>query len=397
MTWQVKKLGEVCTIVNGGTPKSGVSNYWDGIHQWITPSEMGRRITPYVANTERTITDAGMQNSSARLLPKFSVILSSRAPIGHLVINTEPMATNQGCKGLVPNHQLNHKFLFYYLSNSVQLLNDLGTGATFKEISGGKLKEVSIPFPPLPEQERIVSVLDEAFDGIATAKTNTEKNFKKARELFDAFLDAKFRSRSEGWIDTPLNEICERVSVGHVGPTSNFYCEQSIGIPFLRSQNVRRGHLDLDGVQYVTQDFHKKLRKSQLRPRDLLFVRVGANRGDCCSVPDGIGEINCANIVFARPALAVNVLFLERFCDSIHGRRQLLGMTTGSAQGVINTSSVAELIIPLPSLQEQDLIVNEIDEFFTESIRLETIYRQKIAALDELKKALLHKAFAGEL
>ena len=150
--WQTKTLGDVCEAMNGGTPKTGVAEYWDGSHLWITPAEMGRRITPYVGDTERKTTDLGLRDSSARMLPSNSVILSSRAPIGHLVINTEPMATNQGCKGLIPVNQLQHKFLYYYLSSIVDLLNSLGTGATFKELSGGKLKDVTIPVPPISEQ-----------------------------------------------------------------------------------------------------------------------------------------------------------------------------------------------------------------------------------------------------
>src|SRR5687768_17527578 len=114
--WPKRPIGAICEVVNGGTPKTGVAEYWGGEHRWITPAEMGKRMTPYVGVTERTLTALGMANSSARLLPPYSVILSSRAPIGHLVINTEPMATNQGCKGLVPAKALHHKFLYYYLS-----------------------------------------------------------------------------------------------------------------------------------------------------------------------------------------------------------------------------------------------------------------------------------------
>ena len=104
---------------------------------------------------ERRLTDAGL--NAANLLPPYSVILSSRAPIGHLVINTVPMATNQGCKGLVPKAGVDHSYLCY-LGSIVGLLNDLGTGATFKELSGSKLKEVPIPLPPLTKQKRIVAI-----------------------------------------------------------------------------------------------------------------------------------------------------------------------------------------------------------------------------------------------
>lgn len=273
---------------------------------------------------------------------------------------------------------------------------DRGNGATVDTLTIQKLQAVAVDLPPLPAQQRIVTLLDEAFAGIATAKANAEKNLQNARAIFESHLKSVFTQRGQGWLDKRLGDICDRVSVGHVGPTTEFYCGSENGIAFLRSQNVRRGYLDWDGIQYVTKEFHQKLKKSQLRAGDLLFVRVGANRGDCCSVPEGAGALNCANIVFARPTQG-NATFLERFCDSADGRAQLLGMTTGSAQGVINTNSVAELIVPLPPLKDQMNIVERLNAFQGETRHLESIYRQKLNALDELKKSLLHSAFNGDL
>ena len=394
--WQVKRLDEVCRVVNGGTPKTKVDEYWGGIHYWITPAEMGKRSSPFVSETKRTLTDAGLQKCSAQLVPSLSSILSTRAPIGHLVINTTPMAFNQGCRGLVPGDSLDYKFLHFFLLKSVGLLNDLGTGATFKELSAGKLKCVQIPLPSLPEQKRIVAILDEAFAGISQAVANAEKNLANARELFESYLNNVFTRKGDGWVEKRLKEFCDRVSVGHVGATTKYYCKKDEGIPFVRSQNVRPKQLDLSGVRYITPAFHNKLKKSKLEPGDLLFVRVGANRGDCCAVPENIEEMNCANIVFAR-TISERVRFVEYFCYSPIGQQQLLGMTTGSAQGVINTKSVAELLIFLPSVEEQDRIVQKIDSFSSKITDLETIYQQKLTALAELKQSILQKAFSGEL
>ena len=202
--WTTKRIGDVCEVVNGGTPRTSVATYWGGEHLWITPAEMGKRESPYVDNTERKLTDDGLRESSARMLPPYSVILSSRAPIGHLVINTRPMSTNQGCKSLIPDSTIEHKFLYYYLSSIVELLDALGTGATFRELSGGKLREVSVPIAPLSEQRRIVGVLDEAFAGLATAQANTEKNVQNARALFESHLHSVFTQRGEGWVTRPL-------------------------------------------------------------------------------------------------------------------------------------------------------------------------------------------------
>jgi len=190
--WQTKRLGEVCEVMNEGTPKTGVPEYWDGSHLWITPAEMGKRLSPYVSDTERKITDLGLRDSSARMLPPNSVILSSRAPIGHLVINTKPMATNQGCKGLIPGRQIQHKFLYYYLSSIVDLLNSLGTGATFKELSGGKLKEVTVPIPPLPEQQRIVGILDSIRENTQRLESIYQQKLDALEELKKSLLHQAF-------------------------------------------------------------------------------------------------------------------------------------------------------------------------------------------------------------
>ena len=158
--WEEKKLGDVCKILNGGTPDTTVSNFWCGDNLWITPKDMGKLNSIYVDDTLRKLTDEGLKNSSAKILPPNSIILSSRAPIGYLAINTKPISTNQGCKGLIPNGNLLPMYLYYFLSNSVDLLISLGTGTTFKELSGSKLESVEIPLPPLSDQQNIVLQFD---------------------------------------------------------------------------------------------------------------------------------------------------------------------------------------------------------------------------------------------
>lgn len=104
--WEIKKLGEVCEILNGGTPKTNIAEYWDGDIHWITPADLGKLKKPTVDDTPRKITRLGLEKSSAKLFPKNSIILSTRAPIGHLAINEVPMSTNQGCRGIVPSKNL---------------------------------------------------------------------------------------------------------------------------------------------------------------------------------------------------------------------------------------------------------------------------------------------------
>lgn len=402
--WEIKPVGELCTFHNG---------LWIGKKPpYVTAgvfrnTDFGRDGT--LKDSELAVLQVEEKQLSTRRLQFGDIILEKsgggpKQAVGRVAFydKTEGVHSFSNFTSAIRVNDANHlwphyllKFLFWtYLSGVTEGMQSHSTG--IRNLNGDAYKQIAVPLPPLDEQRRIVAVLDKAFAGIATAKANAQKNLTHARAVFESHLDSIFAQRGQGWSDTRLGAICDRVSVGHVGQTTEFYCDQSDGVPFLRSQNVRRGQLDWSGIKYITKEFHAKLKKSQLRFGDLLFVRVGANRGDCCSIQDDFGEINCANIVFARPTRG-NARFLEWYCQSIQGRMQLLGMTTGSAQGVINTSAVAELVVPLPPFSEQESIVSELESRMAKIDRLECIYRQKIAALDELKQSLLQKAFAGEL
>ncbi len=387
-----KPLGDICDIVNGGTPKTGVQEYWGGSNLWITPAEMGKRFSPYVDNTERKITDLGLRDSSARILPSNSVILSSRAPIGHLVINTKPMSTNQGCKGLIPKDGLDHKFLYYYLLSNVDLLNDLGTGATFKELSGGKLKEVLVPVFSLPEQHRIVAILDEAFENIATAKANAEKNLQNARALFESYLESVFTQRGEGWVEKVLGDICDVKDGTHDSP--KYVAE---GIPFVTQKNVTENGLSLENTKFITQDDHDKFyKRSNVAYGDILISMIGANRGMTCIVDDE-RIFSIKNVCLVKLGNSINQNFLFYFLKSSIAARYVSSRSKGGAQEFIGLTELRKLPVITTSLEQQGIIVAQLDGLNEQTQRLESIYQQKLAALDALKKSLLHKAFSGQL
>lgn len=396
--WQVKTIGEICDVVNGGTPKTGTAANWDGPHQWITPAEMGKRISPYVDRTQRTITDDGLKNSSARLLPPHSVILSSRAPIGYLVINTEMMATNQGCKGLIPGSIIDHKFLFYYLTSIVDLLNDLGSGATFKELSGGKLKEVPVPVAPLPEQQRIVAILDQAFDSIAKARANAEKNLQNSRALFASHLQSVFSQRGEGWLKKKLGDLCEfeNGDRGKNYPNRNEYVES--GIPWINTGHIHPdGTLVQEEMNFITRKKFESLRSGKIQPGDLVYCLRGATLGKTALVAPLPEGAVASSLVIIRPKPLLDSNFLYFFLTSPPGQGLIKGFENGAAQPNLGAKSVAKYPILLPTLTEQKSIADRLTEIRSETQRLESIYRQKLAALDELKKSLLHQAFRGQL
>jgi type I restriction enzyme S subunit len=392
--WQTKTLGEMCEVVNGGTPKTGIPEYWDGQHRWITPAEMGRRLSPYVSETERMISDLGLRNSSAQMLPPHSVILSSRAPIGHLVINTETMATNQGCKGLIPQSKLQHKFLYYYLSSIVDLLNSLGTGATFKELSGGKLKEVGIPVPPLAEQQRIVGLLDEAFECIATAKANAEKNFQNARALFESHLQSVFTQRGPGWVEKKLADISREFGRGKSKHRPRNEPKLYEGpYPFIQTGDISNAdHWLTDYTQTYSE---LGLAQSRLWPKGTICIAiVGAT----------VGETAILNFESCFPDSVIGIVVNEDVADNEYVEFLLQSFKAllkekgkGTARDNINLGTFENQLFPFPPLKRQKAIVATLNSLHKETQRLARLYERKLAALEALKKSLLHQAFTGTL
>jgi type I restriction enzyme S subunit len=182
--WEVKSIADLAVrIAQGGTPATTVAEYWNGGIPWITPAEMGDDAAHhYTIATVRTISVDGLRNSSAELLPANSVIISSRAPIGYVTVNTVQMATNQGCKGIVPCPGVFHEFLYFCLLRETRRLNDIGAGAGFKEISSSSLASFQVCIPSLPEQQKIADCLSSLDDLIRAegARLGALKDHKRA-------------------------------------------------------------------------------------------------------------------------------------------------------------------------------------------------------------------------
>ena len=274
------------------------------------------------------------------------------------------------------------------------------------------LKEFQIELPPMATQLAIAAL----YSQLERYRASSSNHLEAARLAIGKFRDSVLAAACSGrltadlrqdqdadnndmpsaWKQSTVAEVCERVSVGHVGPTSKYYTTPNNGIVFLRSQNVRPGHLILEDTKFITTAFHDSLRKSQLRPGDVLIVRVGANRGDCCMVPqDYSGPLNCANIVFARPKL-IDPAFLSLYLRG-PGRTLMLHETTGSAQGVINTKAVAKIRILVPPQSEQEVIVQRANRLL--ELAGELGERVKVATrfVSQTSQSVLAKAFHGEL
>jgi type I restriction enzyme S subunit len=209
-SWVLVTVADIGKTVSGGTPSTKEPSYWGGSINWISPSDLTGYANKHISKGAKSITEAGLKNSSATVMPAGSVHFSSRAPIGYTVISAEAMTTNQGFKSLVPSNGVFNEFIYYYLKSAKQLAESKATGTTFKEISGTAFSKLPIPLPPLKEQHRIVAKIEEMFSeldkGIENLKTAREqlKVYRQAllKHAFEGKLTAQWREQNRDKLET---------------------------------------------------------------------------------------------------------------------------------------------------------------------------------------------------
>ena len=208
--WLEKRISDIAEVIAGGTPSTTVSDYWDGGISWITPNDLSSHKARYISRGERNITEEGLKKSAAKLLPRNTLLLTTRAPIGYLAIAEKEISTNQGFKNLIcDNSQIDCRFFYYYIKLNVEYFKAFATGATFPELSGGTLKRIKVLIPDLPTQTRIAEILSAYDDAIENNNRRIALLEKAARELyrewfvrfrFPGYESAKFvNGLPEGW------------------------------------------------------------------------------------------------------------------------------------------------------------------------------------------------------
>ncbi|MBM3576607.1 MAG: hypothetical protein FJX40_02870 [Alphaproteobacteria bacterium] len=290
---------------------------------------------------------------------------------------------------------------FNYYSQSKPYLSNVDketTGTTRKRISRSKLGEILIPVPPLTEQRRTVSILDEAFAGLEAMRANTEKNLQNAQELFESFLNAVFAERDELWSECALGELATFRN----------------GINYTKAS--RGESIKVVGVADFQNDFWASLGELQsatvsgslaetdlLNEGDILFVRSNGNVeliGRTLligSVSERVTHSGFTIRARLNSTKAINPQFICWFLKSGNARRAMVSGGIGTNIKSLNQTTLSRLTIPLPPRSQQEFIVARINDIRSESQRLTSLYEQKLAAIDELKQSILQKAFAGEL
>ena len=263
------KLGDVCEIVSGSTPKTNIEEYWDGDIKWITPAEINDD-TYIITDSIRKITDLGAKKTGLSLFPEGTVILSSRAPIGKVAIAGCAMCCNQGFKNLICSDKILNKYLYWFLKGNTPYLNSLGRGATFREISKSIVAQIEINVPDIVYQKEVVDILEKISEVITRRKRELSAldNLIKAR-FVEMFGDPI--KNTKGWEVVTIGDIVTEVRYGTSKPAV-----EGGKYPYIRMNNLTSdGHLDLKDLKYIDIP-DNEIEKCVVRKGDVLFNRTNS-------------------------------------------------------------------------------------------------------------------------
>lgn len=388
------RLGDVAEIVSGATPKSGVADFWDGDIAWVTPADLSKLEGPYISATPRTLTEEGVRSCSTNVLPVGSVLLSSRAPIGHVAINTVPMATNQGFKSLVPGPGLEAKFLYHWLNSKTEYLQSLGNGATFKELSKRTATQIEIPYPPIEEQRRIAAILDRA-DALRTKRRQTLTHLDDLTQSIFHALFGDPGANTHNYALAEIGTLSSKFSDGPFGSNLKSSHYRSTGIPVVRLQNIGVGQYLDDDWAFISEEHYASLSKHDCMPGDVLIGTLGDPNLRACiqprSIPIALNKADCIQMrVDPAKASAEWVCWLLNMPGTLKRANALI---RGQTRSRISMGRLRKMEVPVPPLDLQHEFATRVEQVNSQRTAVE----RAVAAEDELFASLQSRAFSGGL
>lgn len=393
--WQTKNLGDVCNVVGGGTPSKSRSAFYSGDIPWATVRDLKQEV---ITSTEFKITKEAVKSSATNIIPRGNVVIATRVGLGKVCLLGQDTAINQDLRGIVPHDttKLDIRFLFWWLKSIEGVIVAQGTGATVQGVKLPFVKSLQIPLPPLPEQQRIVVILDAAFEGIATAKTNIEKNLQNARALFENHLQSVFTQCGKGWDRKRMDELYR------VGSSKRVLKSQwkSEGVPFYRGREVTRLAANgfVDNELFISEEHFAELSKEYGVPKadDIIITAIGTIGNSHIVRNDDRFYFKDASVLWMKRISDVNSEFIKYWLKSALFFNQL-DKGNGATVDTLTIQKLQSVELLLPPYEEQSKIVAQLDALSEETQRLASLYEHKLAVLIELKKSILQKAFAGEL
>lgn len=323
---------------------------------------------------------------------EYLAIIKDGAGIGRVTRHPPKSSVVGTMQYLIPKDGFDIGFVQYFL-NGVDFESHR-QGSTIPHIYFKDYKSELVPLLPLEKQKQIVSMLDKSFAAIDTAKGNVEQNLLNAKELFDSYLHNIFENKDDDWEYKTLDEICYKITDGSHNPPKG----KDSGRKMASGRNITEDGLDLRKVRYITEkEFEKENKRTDVKSGDVLLTIVGTI-GRSLVFPEGIEKLTFQrSVAVLKPKQGLDSNFLSRLFVSKKYQDIFKSKARGAAQKGIYLKTLRAISIPYPSLTVQKQIVEKLNLISTEIKKIETIYTQKIADLEEMKKSILQKAFSGQL
>jgi len=392
--WQLKKLGDLCDVVGGGTPPKDKPAFYSGKIPWATVRDMRQEV---ITETEFRITKEAVQSSATNIIPSGNVIIATRVGLGKVCLLGQDTAINQDLRGIIPRDSktLSIRFLFWWLKTMADVIIAEGTGATVQGVKLPFVKSLQIPIPPLAEQQRIVGVLDEAFAGLATAQANAEKNLQNARALFESHLQSVFADAWQSSEMVTLADLATDITDGdHLPPP-----KAPTGVPFITIGNIVKDtrQIDFSDTFMVPCSYFDALKPHKKPQKGDVLYTVTGSFGIPVIVTGDTEFCFQRHIGLVRPKQGIASTWLYYLLLSPQVFKQANEGANGAAQKTVSLKLLRSFIVPRVPTKKQEAVVAKLNALATETQRLASLYQQKLAALAALKKSLLHQAFTGEL
>lgn len=457
--WKWQTMGDISQVIGGGTPKTNEQDNFEGGNiPWLTPADMSGYKEKFVSKGARSITEKGLQTSSAKMLPAGSILFTSRAPIGYVGIALNEISTNQGFKSFVlKESRIIPDYVYWWLKGNKQLAESLASGTTFLELSGEKAKQLPIPIAPLDQQKQIVAKIEELFSHIDAGVVALQKAKKLLKQYRQSVLKAavtgeltrEWREQNKDKLQ-PASELLNRIS-----QTRNSWLESEIkagnsearrqkskllkhefslencqnipdewsyvsllklcklvvdchnktapyvenGIPLIRTSNVKDGRINFnEKMKYVDENTYTYWsRRCPPESGDILFTRE-APMGESAIIPEGkkvcMGQRMMLFRVF-HDFVEVNYFLLALMEPSFF--KQLQEFKVGVGVQHLRVGDVERLVIALPPFEEQKMICNLADDRLNALSRLELEIDIQLKKAQQNKQSILLAAFSGKL
>jgi restriction endonuclease S subunit len=402
--WGVKPLKRVFKIINGGTPSSSEESYWNGEIVWVTPNDLSKLTEACIVDSERKITQDGLHNCSARIVPKGSIVISTRAPIGYVAIAGVPLCTNQGCKSLVAINKVNPKYFYYWMHSISFYLNVLGQGTTFIELSNSSLSMVELLTPSINEQKAIANFLDQKTAVIDDLIADKEKLIELLQEKRQAIIteavtkglnpNVKMKDSGIEWI----GEIPEHWDIRRIKYLANV-------------RNIKASDSDNDKTYVGLENIEPKTGKLLINNNDeQQIIGETANifkKGDVlfgklrpylakCIVANFNGRCTSELLVLRTtsnilPEYLYFFMLSPIFIDVVNSS------TYGAKMPRASWDFIGNLKIPLPNIKEQEEIVEYLIKLTNKIDDLISDISTQIQKLKEYRQSLISEAVTGKI